>query len=153
MDPAIEYFFGIGDGALQRWTSPADLDLNGDGILDAVALDFDGDGLLDDAMWDSDGDGVADLAVLDLDDDGTPEAQFADGGRGLWEVARGTVEPGPGERGSPGRDVLDTDGDGVGDLVLLDTDGDGYADAYRPADGSAVTGSSTIGFGGGPSAR
>lgn len=150
MDPAIEYFFGTGDGTLHRWSSLADLDLNDDRILDAVALDFDGDGRVDDAMWDSDGDGVADLVLLDLDDDGVPETRFSDGGRGLWEIPAGSGSDGA---GGHRRDVLDTDGDGIPDLVLLDTDGDGFADDYRPVDGSAATGSSTSGSGGGPSAR
>ncbi|ALG86448.1 hypothetical protein [Gordonia phthalatica] len=153
MDPAIEYFFGTGDGTLHRWTSPADLNVSGDGTLDAVTLDFDGDGLDDDAMWDSDGDGVADLVLLDLDDDGVPETRFSDGGRGLWEIAADPDGSDPGSPPSLRQDVLDTDGDGVPDLVLLDTDGDGFADDYRPADGSATTGSSTSGSGGGPSAR
>ncbi|MGB3303052.1 hypothetical protein [Gordonia sp. (in: high G+C Gram-positive bacteria)] len=135
MDPVIAYVFGTGDGALSHWTSPADLDLNGDGIPDAVALDFDGDGLLDDAMWDSDGNGTADLALLDLDDDGHREAQFRDGGRGLWEV-EDPAEHRPSDHRRPGsgpfrETSLDTDGDGVDDLVLVDADGDGYADSYR----------------------
>ncbi|MBM7368747.1 hypothetical protein [Gordonia hydrophobica] len=147
MDTAIEYFFGTGDGALTHWTSQADLDLTGDGTLDAVALDFDGDGLIDDAMWDSDGDGVADRVVLDLDDDGTPETRFADGGRGLWELDA------PSGEAVPRQDALDTDGDGVPDVVLMDLDGDGFADTHRPVGVSADTGSSTRGAGGGPSAR
>ena len=73
----LEYFFGTGDGTLSTWHSPADLDLDHDGTLDAVALDFDGDGLRDDAMWDTDADGVADRAMLDLDDDGIAETGSA----------------------------------------------------------------------------
>lgn len=127
----IEYFFGTGDGALNTWTSPADLDCDGDGILDAVALDFDGDGLIDDALWDSDGDGVADHAVLDLDDDGNPEARFTDGGRGLWEQPVAGLEPRAPEP-TPGRVEFDSDGDGIDDSVLVDTDGDGFADRVLP---------------------
>ena len=131
---ALEYFFGTGDGATSTWHSPADLDLDGDGVLDAVALDFDGDGLFDDAMWDSDGDGVADRAVLDLDDDGVPERMFRDSGRGRWEqpVAGAPAAAGqPGQQSaphSPGRLEIDADGDGRPETVLEDTDGDGYAD-------------------------
>lgn len=130
MDPVIEYGFGTGDGELSTWRSPADLDLSGDGLLDAVSLDFDGDGFTDDAMWDSDGDGVADRSALDLDDDGRPESVFTDGGRGLWERP---VEPAPPlER--PRESALDTDGDGSDDTVLIDSDGDGYADDSRSMD-------------------
>lgn len=128
MDTVIEYLFGTGDGALTHWSSQADLDLNGDGTLDAVSLDFDGDGIVDDAMWDSNGDGIADLAALDLDDDGTAESTFRDGGRGAWEIAAGKIAAG---ETTPAQSMLDTDGDGVDDLVLIDSDGDGYADSYR----------------------
>ena len=140
MDGVIEYGFGTGD-EMSSWRSPADLDLDGDGVLDAVALDFDGDGLIDDAMWDTDADGVADRSVLDLDDDGVPETQFADGGSGLWERpvdgSAGTRESEPDaqkpDAQKPAESVLDTDGDGEPDTVLIDTDGDGYADAHRSA--------------------
>ncbi|MCF8609078.1 hypothetical protein L5G28_02725 [Gordonia sp. HY285] len=135
MDGVIEYGFGTGD-EMSSWRSPADLDLDGDSVLDAVALDFDGDGLVDDAMWDTDGDGVADRSVLDLDDDGVPETQFADGGSGLWErPVDGSAGPRESEPDAqkPDESVLDTDGDGEPDTVLIDTDGDGYADAHRSA--------------------
>ncbi|WP_132992606.1 hypothetical protein [Gordonia zhaorongruii] len=135
MDPVIEYGFGTGDDELSTWRSPADLDLDGDGVLDAVALDFDGDDRTDDAMWDSDGDGAADRSVLDLDDDGVRESGFVDDGSGLW--ARVAGAPTDSDRGEPApttphESVLDTDGDGTADTVLADTDGDGYADTHRP---------------------
>ncbi|MCF8603714.1 hypothetical protein L5I01_10135 [Gordonia sp. HY442] len=137
MDGVIEYVFGAGDGETSAWRSVADLDLNADGVFDAVSLDFDGDGLADDAMVDTDADGVADLSALDLDDDGLPETFFADGGSGLWERAADRpsgppLSPAP---TAPGESVLDTDADGTDDTVLIDTDGDGYADAHRPARG------------------
>ncbi len=75
------------DGSAEIWHRDLDLDLDGDGRLDAFGLDFDGDGLHDDAFVDLDGDGVADHVVLDLDNDGTPEAYFTDDGSGTWGVA------------------------------------------------------------------
>ena len=75
------------DGAAAIWHGQPDLDLDGDGRLDAVGLDFDGDGLADDALADLDGDGLADHAVLDLDNDGTAESYFTDDGSGTWAAA------------------------------------------------------------------
>src|SRR5581483_8705824 len=83
----MEYCLGPGDGTATMWDRGADLDLDGDGRLDAVSLDFDGDGLADDALADLDGDGIADHAVLDLDNDGTAESYFTDDGSGTWAVA------------------------------------------------------------------
>lgn len=80
----IEYGFGTGDGHVSVWHSPADLDLGGAGVLDAVLLDFDGDGLVDDAMWDSDGDGVADTVVLGAVGEGPPRAFLDGAGDGTW---------------------------------------------------------------------
>jgi hypothetical protein len=83
----MEYCLGAGDGSATMWDRGPDLDLDGDGRLDAVSLDFDGDGLADDALADFDGDGIADHAVLDLDNDGTAESYFTDDGSGTWSVA------------------------------------------------------------------
>lgn len=90
--PEIEYRFGTGEGDPNIHHSQANMDVDGDGVADGVALDFDGDGRVDDAVWDSDGDGVADTAVLDLDDDGRAEAEYSDPtGMGTWnEEGRGT---------------------------------------------------------------
>lgn len=120
----LEYWFGSGDGATTTWASPADLDVDADGGLDAVRLDFDGDGLLDDAMWDSDGDGVVDRAVLDV---GAPEARyFADPVRnGVW----GQQVPAPGAiEGPRGWGRVDFDDDGERDDEIVDRDGDGLPD-------------------------
>ncbi len=64
----MEYCLSAGDGAATMWDRGPDLDLDGDGRLDAVGLDFDGDGLADDALADLDGDGIAEHAVLDVGD-------------------------------------------------------------------------------------
>jgi hypothetical protein len=148
----VEYCLAGDDGTAAMWNGRPDLDLNGDGRLDAIGLDFDGDGMHDDALADFDGDGVADHAVLDLDDDGTPESYFTDDGSGTWAVAvdRGGqlrwfgldgVEHTGGplvdfdDNGDVNDRLLDTDGNGVADRVLcpgengvtgyVDTDGDG----------------------------
>lgn len=148
----MEYCLAGDDGTAAMWNGRPDLDLNGDGRLDAIGLDFDGDGMHDDALADFDGDGVADHAVLDLDDDGTPESYFTDDGSGTWAVAvdRGGqlrwfgldgVEHTGGplvdfdDNGDVNDRLLDTDGNGVADRVLcpgengvtgyVDTDGDG----------------------------
>lgn len=135
----MEYCFGA-DGSATMWIGTPDVDLNGDGELDALRMDFDGDGLVDDAIADLDGDGLADHAVLDLDDDGLVESYFTDDGSGTWAVA--ADRPGPGalpagdelryfgldgveHNGGP---LVDFDGDGQVDDHLLDSDADGLAD-------------------------
>lgn len=140
----MEYCLGADDGAAIMNNGHPDLDLDGDGRLDAVRLDFDGDGLPDDALADFDGDGIADHAVLDLDDDGLAESYFTDDGSGTWAVAV--------ERGGPlrwfgldgvehtGGPLIDFDGAGDGHDRLLDTDGDGLADRVLVAGKHGVTG-------------
>jgi hypothetical protein len=80
----MEYCLSAGDGAATMWERGPDLDLDGDGRLDAVGLDFDGDGLADDALADLDGDGIAEHAVLDVGDvgdvSGSGERYFTCGG-------------------------------------------------------------------------
>ena len=83
----MDYCLAGDDGMAAMWHDRPDLDLDGDGRLDAVGLDFDGDGMHDDALADFDSDGIADHAVLDLDNDGTPETSFTDDGSGTWAVA------------------------------------------------------------------
>lgn len=147
----MEYCLGTGDGAARMWEGQPDLDLDGDGRLDAISLDFDGDGLRDDALADLDGDGVVDHVVLDLDDDGTAESYFTDDGSGTWSVAanrggRGALPSG----GSPARGglrwfgldgvehtggpLVDFDLDGRGDDRLVDIDGNGLADRAMVSD-------------------
>ncbi|MGV9826904.1 MULTISPECIES: hypothetical protein [unclassified Gordonia (in: high G+C Gram-positive bacteria)] len=158
MDLMIEYVFGTGDGSLSRWSSVADVDVDGDGTFDGVRLDFDGDGITDDVLWDSDGDAIADVVALDVDDDGAGDHYYRDSGRGVWDVALDPGSPGPDRPGSgrglpapqtPGPQTppaerhqrVDTDGDGRVDAEMvgtadtararrlyLDTDGDGVLD-------------------------
>jgi hypothetical protein len=151
----MDYCLAGDDGHAAIWHGQPDLDLDGDGRLDAFGLDLDGDGMRDDALADFDGDGIADHAARDVDNDGTPEAFFADDGAGTWAVSfdRGgqlrwfsldgvehTGGPlvdfdGVHVRGQLDDRLVDTDGNGVADRVLcagedgmtgyVDTDGDG----------------------------
>jgi hypothetical protein len=145
----MEYCLGAGDGTATIWERGPDIDLDGDGRLDAIGLDFDGDGLADDALADLDGDGIADHAVLDLDNDGTAESYFTDDGSGTWAVAVSPPRPGQPAAGQlrwldldgaehTGGPLVDFDGGGQADYRLLDSDGDGLADRAISADG--VTG-------------
>ena len=138
----MDYCLGNGDGAASIWSAAPDVDLDGDGAFDAVALDFDGDGRIDDAIADLDGDGFADHVVLDLDDDGVGEASYTDDGSGTWAVSveRGGQLRFSGLDGveSTGGPVLDFDGDGALDDRLLDVDRDGTADRVLAGDRAYV---------------
>jgi hypothetical protein len=142
----MEYCLGDGDGSATIWDRGPDLDLNGDGILDAVGLDFDGDGLADDALADLDGDGIADHMVLDVD--GPAERYFTDDGSGTWTVvADPSARPATALRWlgldgveHTGGPMADLDGDGKPDVRLLDTDGNGLADRAITVGDGPVTG-------------
>jgi hypothetical protein len=142
----MEYCLGDGDGSATIWSAAPDIDLDGDGRLDAVGLDFDGDGRIDDAMADLDADDLAEHAVLDLDNDDRAESYFTDDGSGTWAVTvdrAGAVRwfglDGVEQTGGP---LVDFDADGQVDDRLLDVDGNGLADralsgalAYVDTDG------------------
>ena len=137
----MDYCLGNGDGAASIWSGEPDLDVDGDGMFDGLALDFDGDGRIDDAIADFDGDGLADHVVLDLDDDDVGEATFTDDGSGTWAVS---VERGGQLRffgldgvESTGGPVVDFDGDGALDR-LIDVDRDGLADRVLAGDQAYV---------------
>lgn len=139
----MEYCLGD-DAAAAIWNRPPDLDLDGDGRLDAIGLDVDGDGMHDDALADFDGDGIADHAVLDLDDDGNPESYFTDDGSGTWPVAvdrnggplRWFGLDGAEHTGGP---LVDFDGHGGLDDLLFDADRDGLADRVLCVGGEGAT--------------
>ncbi|MEO3759731.1 pullulanase [Mycobacterium sp. B14F4] len=126
----MDYCLSDGDGSATMWTAPPDVDVDGEGGLDAVGIDFDGDGLVDDAMADLDADGVAEHLVRDHA--GADAAYFTDDGTGTWAV---TVDragqlrwfglDGVEHSGGP---LVDVDGDGQADDRLVDGDGDGLAD-------------------------
>jgi hypothetical protein len=131
----MEYCLGDADGSATTWTAAPDVDVDGDGALDAVGLDLDGDGLLDDAMTDTDGDGLADHAVLDFASDA---AYFTDDGTGTWAVAvdragqlRWFGLDGVEHTGGP---LVDVDADGQSDDRLVDADGNGVADRALSGD-------------------
>lgn len=138
---------GDGAGMADVWSVDPTLDVDGDGVMDAIALDFDGDGHADDALTDTDGDGRADVLLLDLDDGGG--TRFTDDGTGTWAVSveRGGQLRFSGLDGGPGTGgpVVDFDGDGMVDDRLLDADRDGTADrvlagteAYVDTDGDGT---------------
>jgi hypothetical protein len=135
----MEYCLGDADGSATMWTAEPDIDLDGDGSLDAVGLDFDGDGLLDDAMADLDADGLADQMVRDH---ASEAAFFTDDGTGTWAVAVDRA----GQLRWFGLDgvehtaglVVDVDADGQNDDRLTDTDGDGLADRALSGDAAYV---------------
>lgn len=135
---------GNGDGAAGIWSAEPELDVDGDGSFDGIALDLDGDGLLDDAIADFDGDGIADHAVLDLDGaaGGLGGQTFTDDGSGTWAVSveRGGQLRFVGLDGveTEGGPVVDFDGDGVVDDRLLDADRDGVADRVLAGDRAYV---------------
>ncbi len=148
----MEYCLSAGDGAATMWDRGPDLDLDGDGRLDAVGLDLDGDGLADDALADLDGDGIADHAVLDVrnvgDVAGTAERYFADDGTGTWAIA-GDRPPrtAPGLRWfgldgveHTGKPLTDFDADSRAEVRLLDSDGNGLADRALMSGADGVTG-------------
>jgi hypothetical protein len=144
----MEYCLSAGDGAANMWDRGPDLDLDGDGRLDAVGLDFDGDGLADDALADLDGDGIAEHAVLDVGDvSGTGERYFTDDGTGTWAIAaERPPRPPTGLRWfgldgveHTGKSLADFGTEGRDEVRLLDSDGNGLADRAITADGGGVT--------------
>lgn len=139
----MDYCLDAGDGTASIWTSTPDLDLDGDGELDAVRMDFDGDGLFDDALGDFDGDGSADHAALGL---GGDRVLYADDGTGTWALAGGVPLRSPRwfdldgteHAGADGSADVDGDGrteelfdvnrDGLADRAVADDGGQGYLD-------------------------
>jgi hypothetical protein len=157
----MEYCLSAGDGAATMWERGPDLDLDGDGLLDAASLDLDGDGLADDALADLDGDGIAEHAVLDLGDggdggdvgdgrdvSGSGERYFTDDGTGTWAIAaeRPARQPtglrwfGLDGVEHTGKPLAGFDTEGRDEVRLLDSDGNGLADRAITSGASGVTG-------------
>lgn len=128
-----------GDGIADAVANDAYLDSDGDGVLDTIvteiALDTDGDGIADTfetiTAMDTDGDGILDTSIEVLDADGDGDFDY------------GVITVGQDTDGDGVIDVLqigeDCDGDGVLDSLtdFADIDGDGDLD---PLDGSALDG-------------
>ena len=99
----------------------------GDDVGAEVGADTDGDGLADalEGDADTDADGVVDALDLDSDDDGLPDALEAMSNAALLTVADDTGTEGTaGFAAAP----VDTDADGVPDRLDLDSDNDGLSD-------------------------
>ncbi len=122
-------------------------DRNGNGLIDSIdnalgqllllPVDTDGDGLPDTLDLDSDGDGLTDLSeagltVVDPDGDGVVgTGSFADNNNnGLGDLADPSV-------GGKRAEFIDRDFDGIPDTRSLDSDGDGISDLVEAA-GSTV---------------
>ncbi len=126
---------GAGNMQVVNFSLTIDLDMDNDGIPDAVEGpgDTDGDGIPDYQDTDSDGDGIGDLdeeqrvpplSGSDIDGDGIDDAMDVDQTGGVDADGDGVD------------DVLapsDLDNDGVPDYRDTDTDGDGIGDAIEGA--------------------
>ena len=105
------------------------VDTDGDGIIDSLDLDSDNDGIsdlaesgADIALHDPDGDGVIDAAqFVDADSDGLADA---------IETINGV---------DSGTNLIDTDADGIDDVLDLDSDNDGIADVIEGQDTATFT--------------
>lgn len=114
-------------------------DGDGDGVIDALDIDLDNDGIPDsvEGSEDSDGDGIPNLADRDSDNDGIPDILEAGGrdmngdgvaddltdtnGNGLADIYEAAT-------GGTALTLIDTDGDGFPNVRDLDSDGDGISD-------------------------
>ena len=111
------------------------IDTDGDGFPDFLDRDADNDGLLDslEGVVDSDGDGVSDFLDLDSDNDGLPDVWESTGPAADLDVD-GMLDDNSDLDGDGVADnvsvnnVLDTDIDGTPDHLDLDSDGDGLVD-------------------------
>jgi hypothetical protein len=141
------YSAEINDGAGNRQSVnislTIDLDMDNDGIPDAVegTRDTDGDGTPDYQDTDSDGDGIPDI---DEEQRVPPLSGIDSDGDGIDDVLDVDQTGGADTDGDGVDDLLapsDLDGDGLPDYRDTDTDGDGIADATEGAgdtDGDGV---------------
>jgi hypothetical protein len=86
--PTLHYSFGDADHPTETYSGTADVDVDGDGAPDGIALDFDGSGHRDAIAWDSDGDGTVDTILVSSHHDGVYDTAYYDpSGNGSWNTA------------------------------------------------------------------
>lgn len=129
-----------------------EIDLDGDGIVDALGADTDGDGIVDAFGMDTDGDSLVDTVLMDTNGDGVFETYVEshdynqDGIIDSVTTYRDTDQDGNFDMVEKAYDSdddgeldtfethYDTDGDGKDDMVVeehfFDRDGDGEIDTY-----------------------
>jgi len=129
VDPAPHTFGTYADADGDGVGDSVDLDLDNDGIPNDVdgSDDTDGDGLPNLADLDADGDGVADLVEAggtDANNDGVADNFVDVNGNGLADAFEPTL-------GGHALVTPDTDGDGADNHRDLDSDGDGISDVVE----------------------
>jgi len=134
VDPFQAFNAGSHDAAIAIIDQSADVDSDGDGVIDAADA-FP----LDPSEWrDTDGDGVGDANDPDIDGDGVANASDAFPQDPLWSVDADGDGIGDASDLFPADPLLayDLDGDGIGDFADDDYDGDGTpnVDDAFPAD-------------------
>ncbi|MBR1482753.1 MAG: hypothetical protein IJ598_07265 [Ruminococcus sp.] len=124
-----------GDGIVDAM--PFEVDMDGDGVADGIGLDFDGDGSIDYLGMDTDGDGTID-EFEDLTNTAADDMSTSMDYTGVDLDGDGVIDAMGHEVDLDGDGVfdgigMDTNGDGVDDMVQVshweDTDGDGVEDA------------------------
>lgn len=129
--------------AAQQEDPGTELDMDGDGFIDALGFDTDGDGSMDTFSMDANGDGLIDtmmdITSLDSDGDGIPDTilvnqGFDSDGDGIGDTfTTDEYHDGNGDglaEYAVSFTGIDSDGDGVIDQLQIceDVDGDGFVD-------------------------
>ncbi|MFT4728743.1 MAG: outer membrane protein OmpA-like peptidoglycan-associated protein [Granulosicoccus sp.] len=159
-----------GDGVLDQYDLDDDndgildsiegrVDTDGNGSADRASVDTDNDGVPDVYDLDSDNDGILDnmearldraaADALDLVPNGAIDIAFAVGSNGIPDVIETSIDsgvliysiPDTDNDGTPDFRDLDSDGDGIVDVVEAggtDNDNDGRADGFYDVDGKGV---------------
>jgi len=146
VDPLQPFNAGGHDAAIAIIDQSADVDSDGDGVIDTTDA-FPND---PDEWRDTDGDGIGDNSDPDIDGDGVPNEQDAFPQDPLWSVdsdGDGIGDASDLFPDDPGL-AYDFDGDGIGDFADDDIDGDGVpnADDAFPDDPAFTTDSDADGI-------